>query len=211
MYRHLLRLAYGLLVLGLGTSPMLAYADPPSSEALVPYLEKVDKLDRLHPPFPFYPERAHTALHPESLSQDEYQAYLNAWKPLWPHIAQLETMFNASEQNPERTISVQHLSARLSTFLLHFHTQFQHVTLAQQQLHSFKQLNAMQANMQDVLFLLKVQGSPQITYRPTFSDMDEEELALNRLLSQIRNNLADLHEFQAHRSYIQSGFWQHEK
>jgi hypothetical protein len=185
---------------------------PPENEALIPYLIKVDKLDRLHPPFPLYPVRDHTVLHPESLSQAEYRQYWKALEILKPHLNQLNAMFNqAEERDGSTTISVQQLSARLTSFLLHYDAVFKRLPPNLEQLTSYQAMESFQAQAKDVLYTLKVRGEATIHYRPMFEDVNEEDLVLNRLLVQIRNNLNTLDEYQRMHQAVTHGFYESDK
>jgi hypothetical protein len=185
---------------------------PPEDEALIPYLIKVDKLDRLHPPFPLYPVRDHTELHPESLFQADYRAYRKAMESLSSHLKQLETMFTEAEkQAGETTISVQQLSARLTSFLMHYNATFKDMPPNLQQLSSYKAMNQFTYHAKDVLYTLKARGSHSIHYRPMFEDVNEEDLILNRLLAQIRVQLAQIHEYQEMHQAVTYGFYKDDK
>jgi hypothetical protein len=222
----MLPFAHGLLLLlniafiwGVPALPCLAYGNetpptqkvPPPQEALVPFAFHVGIQSKLNPPFPLegHPPEfkgvqvISTKMPP--ISPRQYQQYWAHWKPLWPSLESFHTLFTQADEGKD-TISVQYLSARITSLSLLYHKHFEATPEGFKAFESFRALESLMAHLDELAYILKQQGRMDLEYRPYANDVEEEQLAYQRHFRQVRQDLEHISRLHDMQEVLSTGF-----
>jgi hypothetical protein len=190
--------------LAYGAEPALTLKVPPTQEALVPYAFHVGIQSKLIPPFPLegHPPEFKGVT---TISQKQYQQYWTHWKPLWTSLDSFNTLFTQADAGKD-SISVQYLSARIATLDLLYHKHFDATPKAFKAFESFRALESLMAHLEELAYILKQQGRPDIEYRAYASDVEEEQLAYQRHFRQVRQDLEHISRLRDMQDLLTTGF-----